>query len=86
MDYIDDKGLVKQIIKVLGLPAKMIKSDEEVEQIKAERQQQQAQQMQMQQASQVAGDMATRAAPEMAKQGGINPEVANAIAEQMQQQ
>ena len=48
--------------------------------------QQQMQEMQMQQASQVAGDMATRAAPEMAKQGGINPEVANAIAEQMQQQ
>jgi len=62
MDYIDDKGLVKQIIKVLGLPAKMIKSDEEVEQIKAERQQQQAQQMQMQQAMQEA-QVAKDAAP-----------------------
>ena len=60
----------------------LIKSKEDLE---AEMQQQ-MQEMQMQQASQVAGDMATRAAPEMAKQGGINPEVANAIAEQMQQQ
>ena len=42
--------------------------------------------MQMNQASQVAGDMATKATPEMVKQGGINPEVANAIAEQIQTQ
>ena len=60
----------------------LIKSQEDL----AAEMQQQMQEMQMQQASQVAGDMATRAAPEMAKQGGINPEVANAIAEQMQQQ
>ena len=62
MDYIDDKGLVKQIIKVLGLPAKMIKSDEEVEQLKAERQQQQAQQAEMMQAMQEA-KVAKDAAP-----------------------
>ena len=29
-DYIDENGLVKQIISLLGLPAKMIKSDKEV--------------------------------------------------------
>ncbi len=62
MDYIDDKGLVKQIIKVLGLPAKMIKSDAEVEEIQAQRQEQQAQQMQMQQAMQEA-QVAKDAAP-----------------------
>ena len=47
--------------------------------------QQKMQQMQMQQASQVVGDMATRAAPEMAKQG-MSPEVAEAIAQQIPQQ
>jgi len=62
MDYIDDKGLVKQIIKTLGLPAKMIKSDAEVEELKAQRQEQQAQQMQMQQAMQEA-QVAKDAAP-----------------------
>ena len=49
MDYIDENGLVKNIIDILGLPAKVIKSDAEVEQIRAERAQQQAQQMEMQQ-------------------------------------
>ena len=38
----------------------------------------------MAQASQVAGDMATKAAPEMAKQG-IDPQVTDAIAQQIQQ-
>ncbi len=62
MDYIDDKGLVKQIIKVLGLPAKMIKSDAEVEEIQAQRQEQQAQQAEMMQAMQEA-KVAKDAAP-----------------------
>ena len=47
-DYIDENGLVKQIINILGLPAKMIKSDKEVEQLRAVRQEQQAAQAQMQ--------------------------------------
>ena len=62
IDYIDDKGLVKQIIKTLGLPAKMIKSDAEVEELRAERQAQQAEQAQMQQAMQEA-QVAKDAAP-----------------------
>ena len=62
MDYIDDKGLVKQIIKTLGLPAKMIKSDSEVEELKAQRQEQQAQQAEMMQAMQEA-KVAKDAAP-----------------------
>ena len=48
-DYIDENGLVKQIINILGLPAKMIKSDKEVQEIRAVRQEQQAAQAQMQQ-------------------------------------
>ena len=59
----------------------LIKSKEDLE---AEMQQK-MQQMQMQQASQVVGDMATRAAPEMAKQG-MSPEVAEEIAKQIPQQ
>jgi len=61
MDYLDSNGLVKELIKILGLPARMIKSDAEVEEMRAERQEQQAQQMQMQQAmqeAQVAKDVA----------------------------
>jgi hypothetical protein len=61
-DWLNEKGLVKQIIKTLGLPAKMINSDAEVEEIKATRQQQQAQQAEMQQAMQEA-KVAKDAAP-----------------------
>jgi hypothetical protein len=62
MDYLDDNGLVKQIIKVLGLPAKIIKSDQQVEQVRAERKAQEQQAMQMQQAMQES-QIAKNAAP-----------------------
>jgi len=61
-DYIDENGLVKRIINILGLPAKMIKSDKEVEQIRAVRQQEQAAQMQMQQ-EMMQSEQAKNAAP-----------------------
>ena len=38
-DYIDENGLVKQIINLLGLPAKMIKSDAQVQQVRDKEQQ-----------------------------------------------
>jgi hypothetical protein len=62
MDYIHEAGLVKNIIKVLGLPAKVIKSDQEVQQIRQERQAQQQQQMEVQQALQES-QVAKNAAP-----------------------
>jgi len=62
MDYIDDSGLVKKIIQVLGLPAKIIKSDQEVQAIRQERQAQQQQQLEMQQAVQES-QVAKNAAP-----------------------
>ncbi|MDC1096443.1 portal protein [Pelagibacteraceae bacterium] len=65
MDYIDENGLVKNIIDILGLPAKVIKSDAEVEQIRADRAEQEAQQMEMQQ-QMAETQMAKNAAP-MAK-------------------
>ena len=61
-DWLDEKGLVQQIVKTLGLPAKMIRSDAEVEEIKAARQEQQAQQGEMMQAMQEA-KVAKDAAP-----------------------
>ena len=61
-DYIDENGLVKQIINLLGLPAKMIKSDAQVMQVREQRAAAQAQAMQMQQAMQEA-QIAKDAAP-----------------------
>ena len=60
-DYIDPQGLVKEIIKILGIPAKVIRSDTEVQQINEEKQAAQQQQMDMMNAmqeSQVAKNVA----------------------------
>ena len=58
-------GLVKKIIEILGIPAKVIKSDAEVQQLREERAAEQQQQVEMQQ--QLAEtQMAKNAAP-MAK-------------------
>ena len=62
MDYLSENGLVKQVSKILGLPAKLLRSDSEVEQIRADRQAQQQQQMQMEQAVQES-QVAKNAAP-----------------------
>ena len=62
MDYIDETGLVKQIVDVLGLPAKIIKSDSQVQEIRAERAEQEAQ-MAEQQQQLAASEMAKNAAP-----------------------
>ena len=60
-DYLDPRGLVKEIIKILGIPAKVIRSDAEVQQITEEKQAAQQQQMEMMNAvqeSQVAKNVA----------------------------
>jgi len=62
MDYIDENGLIKQVIEILGLPAKMIKSDGQVQQIREERAAEQQQQMEMQQ-QMAESQMAKNAAP-----------------------
>jgi len=61
-DFIDENGLVKNIIKLLGLPARMIKSDKQVAAMREERAMAQAQQAQMMQAMQEA-KIAKDAAP-----------------------
>ena len=71
-DYIDENGLVKSIIKLLGLPAKMIKSDGQVQQLRQQRAEAQAQQMAMQQ-SMAEAQMAKDAAP-MVKELNRGPE------------
>ena len=62
MDYLDENGLIKQVIDILGLPAKMIKSDSQVRQIREERAAAQQQQMEMQQ-QMAESQMAKNAAP-----------------------
>jgi len=61
-DYIDENGLVKQIVKTLGLPAKIIKSDKEVMQIRQQRQAAQQQQAELQQ-QMAESEMAKNATP-----------------------
>jgi len=61
-DYIDEEGLVKQIIRITGLPARMIRGDKEVKMMREQRAAAQAQQMQMMQAMQEA-KVAKDAAP-----------------------
>jgi len=61
LDYIDPPGLIKNLIKILGLPATMIRSDEEVQQIaeeKAEANQQQAEMQQQMAESEMARNVA----------------------------
>lgn len=64
MDYIDMDGMVKHLIKVLAIPAVAIKSDEQVMELREQRQQQQAQMMEQQQQQQMAQQMG-QAAPMM---------------------
>jgi len=61
-DYIDENGLVKTIINILGLPAKMIRSDGQVRQKREQQAQQQQIAMQMQQEL-AASKIAQNAAP-----------------------
>lgn len=62
LDYIDPPGLIKNLIKILGLPATMIRSDAEVQQIAEEKAEAQQQQMEAQQ-QMAESEMARNAAP-----------------------
>ena len=53
-DYLDIDGLVNHIKDVLGLPAKVMRSTAEVNEMKEQKQQEQIQQAELQQAQQVA--------------------------------
>lgn len=62
MDYLDTDNLVSYIKEVLGIPAKVLRSKNEVQQIRQEQQAMQQQQMEMQEAMQQA-EVANKAAP-----------------------
>ena len=62
MDYLDTDNLVMYIKDVLGIPAKILKSKNEVNKIRQEQQAMQQQQMQMQEQMQQV-EMANKAAP-----------------------
>ena len=62
MDYLDSDKLVKHITDVLGVPRKVLRSDQEVAEIREQQQQAQQQQAQLDQASQMA-EAGGRAAP-----------------------
>jgi hypothetical protein len=68
-DYLDENGLVKNIISVLGLPAKIIKSDAQVQQLREQRQAAQQQQMEAQQAM-MESQMAKNVAPAIKELNG----------------
>jgi|TARA_R110000803_G_scaffold9121_5_gene29079 hypothetical protein len=61
-DYMDTDGMVKYLIKVLGVPASVVRGEDEVYQVRTERAQQQAQQQQMAEMAQMA-EAAGNAAP-----------------------
>jgi hypothetical protein len=53
-DYIDSDKLIKYLVDTTGIPASVIRSDEEVAQIRRQQQQQQEQQGQQQQQMEMA--------------------------------
>ena len=62
LDYVDSDGLTKFMIHALGIPAKMVRGEREVAQLRQERAEQQAQAQQMAEVSQMA-EAAGDAAP-----------------------
>jgi hypothetical protein len=62
MDYIDDDGLVKYLVDVAGMPAKVIRSNEEVSALREQQAQQQQMQAQQQQ-EMMNAEQAQKAAP-----------------------
>jgi len=62
VDWIDMDGLAKHAIKVLGIPAAVVRGRDEVEMVRLQRQQEQQQEQQMMQAMQMA-EAAGKAAP-----------------------
>ena len=62
LDYMDTDGMVKHLIRVLGVPATTVRGDQEVYQKRVERQQQQAEAQEMAQTTQAA-EAAGAAAP-----------------------
>jgi len=71
MDYLDTDKLVKYLVEVTGIPARVVRSDQEVEEMREQQQAQQAQQMQLDQQTQTAEAMGA-AAPMVKAVGGLD--------------
>ena len=71
MDYLDTDKLVKYLVEVTGIPARVVRSDQEVEEMREQKQAQQAQQMQLDQQTQTAEAMGA-AAPMVKAVGGLD--------------
>ena len=69
MDYLDSDRLVKYLVETTGIPARVIRSDEEVARLRREQQQQQQQAQQMQ-AQQMLSEQARNVAPLVKAVGG----------------
>lgn len=73
LDYLDTDGLAKHVIKVLGIPASVVRGENEIAILREDRAAQQQQQQEMQQTMQMA-QAAGQAAPAMdsiAEMGGL---------------
>ena len=73
LDHLDTDGLAKHVIKVLGMPASVVRGEREIDDIRENRQQQQQQQQQMEQMAQMA-QAAGQAAPALDAVGGAMEE------------
>ena len=62
LDYIDNNGLAAHVFKALGIPASVVRGQEEVQEMRDQREMQQQQQAEMAEAMQVA-ESAGKAAP-----------------------
>jgi len=69
LDYMDTDGMVKHLIKTVGVPAVAVRSKEQVDALRSERQQQAAEQQQIMEAQQTATS-AGEAAPMVKALGG----------------
>jgi len=70
MDYLDTDRLVQYLVEVTGMPARVIRSEEEVAKVRRQKQEQEAQQAQMQQAM-MESEQAKNVAPFIKATGGI---------------
>lgn len=72
MDYLDTDRLVQYLVEVTGIPARVIRSDDEVKKIRRQAQQAQQQQMQMEQ-EMMQSEQAKNVAPLVKALGGAGP-------------
>jgi len=70
MDYLDSDKLVQYLVEVTGIPARVIRSDDEVARIRRQQQQAQAQQAQMEQ-QMMNAEAAGQVAPLVKAVGGL---------------